>query len=268
MLHRRLLFFVLSQIIQSCLTNQLYAIDLTAETNFTATFFKPGDKIFDVGAHEGKMTELYLACGAAKVICIEPQPTCLDVLRKKFHNDDRVIIIGKGLDSISGKKNIHICSVMNCISTFSEDWIYHSRFSGKPSIWNQTIEIEMTTLDELIKSFGTPQFCKIDVENFEYEVLAGLFQPIPLLSFEFHAEFMEKVQKCLDKLTVLGYKKFNFAIGAIYKYALKDWVSASELLTQIKSGLFIADGGQLWGDIYAQYHPEDEDVLSLSDNNL
>ena len=32
----------------------------------------------------------------------------------------------------------------------------------------------MTTLDELIKVYGQPQFIKIDVENFEYQVLCGL----------------------------------------------------------------------------------------------
>jgi len=33
--------------------------------------------------------------------------------------------------------------------------------------------------------YGLPHFCKIDVEGFEEQALAGLSRPLPVLSFEF-----------------------------------------------------------------------------------
>jgi len=45
----------------------------------------------------------------------------------------------------------------------------------------------MVTLDAAtIETFGKPFYCKIDVEGWELDVLKGLSQPIPLISFEFH----------------------------------------------------------------------------------
>lgn len=254
MTNKKLKWFSLLPITVLGLTSHLYGAN--SEAHFTATFVKPGDKVFDVGAHEGKMTDLYLYCGASQVICIEPQPSCVNGLREKFRNDNRVIIIGNGLASKPGKMKLHICPGCTCVSSFSDDWIYHSRFSSNPAVWSQTLTIEMTTLDELIKCYGIPQFCKIDVENFEYEVLSALSQPIPLLSFEFHIEFIENARKCLEKLISLGYNQFNFAVGAIYKFALNDWVGADKLLIQIQSGEFRPTEGPLWGDIYARYLPE------------
>ena len=53
------------------------------------------------------------------------------------------------------------------LSTFAEHW-KKGRFVE--SKWDKKIIVDMTTLDELIKEFGVPNFIKIDVEGFEHEV--------------------------------------------------------------------------------------------------
>ena len=64
--------------------------------------------------------------------------------------------------------------------------------------WNQTTTVSVTTLDSLFAEHGVPQFIKIDVEGFEYEVVSGLSQPIKALSMEFTPEFLDSTLKCLD----------------------------------------------------------------------
>ena len=47
--------------------------------------FIPSDAlVFDVGANKGIKTDMYLDCGAKKVICFESQPECINILKSKF----------------------------------------------------------------------------------------------------------------------------------------------------------------------------------------
>jgi FkbM family methyltransferase len=45
--------------------------------------------------------------------------------------------------------------------------------------WNDELEVPMRTLDELIREYGVPDFCKIDVEGYEFGVIQGLSRPNP-----------------------------------------------------------------------------------------
>ncbi|MBU2026286.1 MAG: FkbM family methyltransferase, partial [Proteobacteria bacterium] len=50
---------------------------------FYRRFFRPGELCFDVGANRGNRTAILADLGA-RVICIEPQPSCVRELRKRF----------------------------------------------------------------------------------------------------------------------------------------------------------------------------------------
>jgi len=51
-----------------------------------------------------------------------------------------------------------------------------------------------------------PFYCKVDVEGWELEVLRGLTQPLPLVSFEFspHDQNIRKTVACLEQLCEFG----------------------------------------------------------------
>lgn len=211
---------------------------------------KPGDLVFDIGSHMGKKADLYLELGA-QVVCVEPQPICEKFLQEKYNKNNNVVVVNKGITDIPCQLPMLICPTSNAISTFSKEWTNEGRFFDAGYVWNQTIIVEMTTLDELIKSYGLPQFCKIDVENFEYNVLKGLSQPIPYVSFEFAIEFFKNTEKCLERLVELGYNSFNFALGEKTELFLKKWTSKEELLSILKLNSVNID--KMWGDIYAKY---------------
>ena len=77
-----------------------------------------------------------------------------------------------------GYLKLQICENAPTISTMSDKWIKDGRFSNDYK-WTKTQLVAVTTLDDLIKEYGSPKFCKIDVEGFEYPVLKGLTKPIP-----------------------------------------------------------------------------------------
>jgi hypothetical protein len=109
----------------------------------------------------------------------------------------------------------------------------------------------------MIEKYGLPQFCKIDVENYEFEVLKGLTQPIPIISFEVAIETFDNTVRCLEYLENLGYQKFNCAFGEIPKFLFDPWLNKklflSELQEHIASGKS-SDSRIFWGDIYASYY--------------
>jgi FkbM family methyltransferase len=110
----------------------------------------------------------------------------------------------------------------------------------------RVINLEMITLDEAIATYGLPKFCKIDVEGFELPVLQGLSSRIPCISFEIAIEFLDEVERCLERLTNLGYNRFSFAHGESSELAIP-WVDVKDLSTCLRE----SNDPKLWGDVYA-----------------
>ncbi|MGE5458631.1 MAG: FkbM family methyltransferase [Methanococcaceae archaeon] len=229
------------------IVSQIPDIKKQAEQNklsFLKSFINPNELVFDIGSNIGVKAESFLSVGA-KVVCVEPQPNCISILRNKFGNNKEVNIVEAGLSDKPGKLNLSVCSSANTITTFSEEW-KKGRFSDYT--WDKIIEVNVTTLDELIKKYGIPKYCKIDVEGFEYNVLLGLSKLISTISFEFAIEMIDNALKCITYLSELGYSEFNVAIGEKNKFYFEKWVTSDV----IKDYLTKSDDSYLWGDIYAR----------------
>ncbi|HEV2119228.1 MAG TPA: class I SAM-dependent methyltransferase [Candidatus Bathyarchaeia archaeon] len=56
--------------------------------------------VLDVGAGCGETAFFYLNHGAKRVICIESSPKAVELLKKNFGNDHRVVIVQALVDSI------------------------------------------------------------------------------------------------------------------------------------------------------------------------
>jgi len=164
--------------------------------------------VFDIGSNVGTTVEFF-SQKANKVIGFEPNPRLVDILRKRFNNRN-VIIDSRGLSNEIGEKKFRIANA-DTISTFSEDWVNNSRFTGGYS-WNEGIIVETTTLDSVIKQYGTPDYIKIDVEGYEFEVLTSLTKLLEntIISFEWAEEQKNKIEQTIKYLFNLGYKKFSY----------------------------------------------------------
>jgi len=215
---------------------------------FYGSFIGKGDLCFDVGANIGNRISPLLAVGA-KVVAVEPQESCINILRLKF--GDKIELVAKGLGEREGRENFHISNI-DTISSFSDEWINSvkdDRF--KEFNWDKQVEVEMATLDQLIDKYGEPQFIKIDVEGYELNVLKGLTRPIKIISFEYTVpEQTGKVIECIEQL----YKnetniECNYSIGESMDLSNQEWKSVAEMNEHVLSQEFIDTH---FGDVYVR----------------
>jgi FkbM family methyltransferase len=164
--------------------------------------------IFDIGANVGKTVAQFITV-ANKVVCFEPNPRLANLLRGRFAND-LVIIDERGVSNKNGTQTFKISNA-DTISTLSEDWVTNSRFTGSYN-WDNHIQIETVTLDSVIEQYGIPDYIKIDVEGYEYELLTSFtkFLPDTLFAFEWAEEQKSKIDLTIQHLNKLGYNSFAF----------------------------------------------------------
>jgi|SRR5579863_2062589 len=216
-------------------------------SRFYSTFVKSGDLCFDVGANAGNRVLPLLLVGA-KVVAVEPQADCYQYLKQKFGK--KITVVGKGLGAEETVKKFYVSSA-SVLSSFSKEWIdsVTDRFNGYT--WHEPIELEITTADKLIETFGIPSFIKIDVEGYELEVLKGLTHPVKMISFEYAVpEQTEKVIQCIDQIIKYNSNiECNYSEGESMEWALEKWLSPGEMKNIARSDDFIKT---LFGDIYVR----------------
>jgi FkbM family methyltransferase len=218
---------------------------------FYGQFFGPGDLVVDVGANVGNRTEVFLDLGA-RVIAVEPQRPCQEVLRRLFGHNDRFTLVPEALGAAPGEAQMFVGDAL-VLSTLSSDWVSKMRKSGRFGgfEWNKTAAVRVRTLDSLIAEQGEPAFCKIDVEGFELEVIKGLTRPLRAVSLEVASEHAEAIIEALGRLDGLGRYEYNYSVSESMVMFLDRWVDGAEIRRYIRSEL----GVDTFGDVYARRTP-------------
>lgn len=211
-----------------------------------SNWVRPGSLVFDVGANIGERTRVLLSLGA-EVVAVEPQPNCVTSLRGI--SDERLTVEAVALGAVKGTAPMRVATA-STISSMSEGWITSVKDSGRfaEHEWGEPITVDVTTLDALLDRYGVPDFCKVDVEGYESEVIAGLTRPLPVLSFEFTPEWATDTLRVVQQLRELGMERFNLSIGESHELVWEDWRPGEALLAYFRA---LQDDAALFGDVYA-----------------
>jgi FkbM family methyltransferase len=218
--------------------------------DFYKQFLGPNDLAFDVGANMGNRTRVFrMLC--ERVVAIEPQRECVRVLKRAFGSDRRVVLVDAAVGAAEGEAELQTSS-NHVLATLSREWIETAQRTGRfgEEKWGQRQRVRITTLDELIKVHGAPDFLKIDVEGYEESVLEGLSRPVRALSLEFVPERLDALSRCMTHLKRIGTPTYNFALAEETRLRSNDWLTQEQLLDRLAR---LQPATSAFGDVYARF---------------
>lgn len=216
------------------------------------SFVKRDDLVIDVGAHAGNHVRALGALGC-RVIAVEPQPDFVRVLKLLFGRSPNISILDVGVGDRAGRASLSISERTPTVTSLSPDW--RDARKGDDDFasvrWNRTLEIDVTTIDALIATYGLPAFIKLDVEGSEPSALAGLSHAVPALAFEYLPRALDRVEACVARLRALDHYVYNWSPGESYRFAGDRWLEGPELLESLRR----PPAQQRSGDVYARRTP-------------
>ncbi len=218
---------------------------------FYRRFVPDGGLAFDVGAHAGNRVQAFRQLGA-RVVALEPQADFHRMLERRFGADGRVTLLPQALGRASGQARLMSSPRTPTVATLSTDFV--ERAGATPSFrgvrWQEGPLVVVTTLDALVAQHGMPDFVKIDVEGFELEVLMGLSQPVPAVSFEFLPAVRDIALGCIDRLEALaGHGRYRYAVSLGERLTLLQ--PQGETADALRAWLQAMPAGGPSGDVHA-----------------
>lgn len=175
--------------------------------------------IFDVGANTGLYSIVSKVSNpSSKVIAFEPYEVNLERLKKNAALNgvlDGIEVVPEALGSNTGKLDFAVPQEEKVCDVLSADIEFTAQFTDTYDAF-KTVKVPQSTLDMYVESMSAPgvDLMKIDVENFELEVLEGARQVISTYKPVIMAEmFVDSARKKFfsDYLKPLGY--YCYLIG-------------------------------------------------------
>lgn len=164
--------------------------------DFFRTVITKEDTFVDVGANVGGFT-VPIAKIAGRVISIEPSPT-KEFLRRNIALNDlkNVVIIDKAAFNTATKVRFYYDSNASSLSS-----LFKRNTSGNVV----EMDVETTTLDEILEDIGKIKAIKVDAEGAEIEVLQGarrILTKVDFIVIEVQREHLQMVRELLAGFTL------------------------------------------------------------------
>jgi FkbM family methyltransferase len=173
------------------------------------------DLIYDIGAHHGDDTAWYLQQGC-QVVAVEANPLLVKDLEKNFSAAIKAGKLTVLNVAVTEKDNDTILFFIS-----RDDWRSSTikSIAEREAAIDQTVELRTTTLSSLFEKYGTPYYCKIDIEGNDavaISSLAGKTSQPSYISCEIACNSIEDLQQnkhllfqTINSLKAAGYTSFQ-----------------------------------------------------------
>jgi FkbM family methyltransferase len=213
------------------------------ERNLVKRYIRKGDMVFDVGAFQGKWTDLVLPINPKEMHLFEPAEESYKYLLNKFSEKRDVVIRNLAAFSISSRRNFYYYTGYPSLST-----IYRRVRAESKNIIpapNKPIPVLTTTIDIYCKQYGIEHinYLKIDTEGSEWDVITGAEElldrgRIDFVEFEYGGTYLDAnitLEQVYRYLRGKGYK--------VYKAFSTECIEIPEFLPEYENyefSIFIA----------------------------
>jgi FkbM family methyltransferase len=148
-------------------------------TYLVSRYIKPGDTVLDVGAHFGYVSALssHLVGDAGRVYSFEPTPSTFAVLSENAKSRANITALNLGAGQQNSTLDIADYGLQYCAwNTMADESRMPMALAGVKA---NRVKVNVVKLDDYLDENGiVPSFIKIDAENFEADVIAGLANTI------------------------------------------------------------------------------------------
>jgi len=206
--------------------------------------------IFDIGMHIGQDTEYYLKLGY-HVVAVDANPELIESAREKFN---KYIQSGQ-LELVNACLHCRGEKVKFYINNDCSEWSSTIEHLGKRGSGGKEIIVPTVRYEDLAAKYGTPYYCKIDIEGADVQVISGFYQCKVRPGYvSYEASSVDGVAH----LFAMGYKSFKLIMQR-YKTSLfgsdteKCLVDDGQTFTSDSTGPFGEKAPGVWSKI--------EDVL-------
>lgn len=191
---------------------------------------EPGDYVLEIGGHIGYFSTLYaqLAGKEGKVDVFEPSDKNAKYLEKNiaFMPDalrKNISVVKKGAGDVNEQLTFYIDPISGQNNSFVpefEGFLTSREKSAESHAQIQTETVDVITLDSYFAgATRLPNFVKIDVEGFEWNVVQGFRDTIAKAKPALMIEIQADADKIFDFFYNLGYTIYNDKLQAIPTFA-------------------------------------------------
>jgi FkbM family methyltransferase len=190
--------------------------------------------IYDVGAHKGEDTEFYLKKGF-RVIAIEAMPEFCESISNRFSEyvkSGALTVVNLAVSNSTGDIKFYVDDRVSIWGTTNQDWVERNKDFGAGT--GRTFTIRAAKLADIMKEYGIPRYCKIDIEGNDLEALASLEsiseQP-QFVSIESDKANWKRLIEEFETFEKLGFRK--------YKIIDQSLISMQKCPSTAKEGKFV-----------------------------